>query len=178
MTYITKTVSNKSIIQTGKLVAQQLSEYQTQKLRQFLLEHGIHLTLINQHATLASLTIWDEKGFPIIAVNQELPKGRQAWELVAQTNWLISQQLWSLSQDSAMTKPNLIGQNELLHSRTIKNKDSDLPINQATIFAFTPNYQLDAVTQNRLSQLLNKTLQFNVAPLIKYQQAHLSKQKK
>lgn len=173
MTYDVKQINNKAIEQTGKIVAQQLSKYQTQKLRQFLLEHGIHLTPINQHATLASLTIWDEKGFPIIAVNQELPKGRQAWELVAQTNWLISQRLWDLSQNSSMTKPDLIGQNELLHSRTIKGKTSDLPINQATIFSFVPNYKLDVITQNRLNQILSNTLQFNAAPLVKYQQAHL-----
>ena len=163
-----KELTTALINQTGKSVAKQINDHESQGLRTFLIKNGIHLTPINEHKKLASLLIWSEEGFPIIAVNQKLSTGRQAWELVAQVNWLISQDLWELPHKNGNSA--VLTSNQLLHSRTILNQASDLPINQATIYAFTPAYKLDKPTQNKLAQALSLFFEFNVAPLVKYQQ--------
>lgn len=164
-----KELTTAVINQTGKSVAKQINEHESQGLRTFLIKNGIHLTPINEHKKLASLLIWSEEGFPIIAINQKLATGRQAWELVAQVNWLVSQELWELPHRKS-NKPAMFNSNQLLHSRTILNQASDLPLNQATIYAFTPAYKLDKSAQNKLAQALSLCFEFNAAPLVKYQQ--------
>lgn len=165
---VEKELTTALINKTGKRVAKQINDHESQGLRTFLIKNGIHLTPINEHKKLASLLIWSEEGFPIIAVNQKLSTGRQAWELVAQVNWLISQDLWELPHKNSSSA--VLTDNQLLHSRTILNQATDLPINQATIYAFVPAYKLDRSTQNKLVQALSLFFEFNAAPLVKYQQ--------
>lgn len=166
-----KKLTNELINKTGKKVAKQINENGSQGLQTFLVNNGIHLTPINEHEKLASLLIWSDEGFPIIAVNQKLSTGRQAWELVAQVNWLISQNLWELPYENK-PKPTITS-NQLLHSRTILNQETDLPLNKATIYAFAPTSRLDKSNQNKLIQALGLILEFNVEPLVKYQQEHI-----
>lgn len=170
MAYKVKTLTSINAKQTGKFVAEQLNKHQQEGLVNFLVNSGIHVAPIPNHKTLASISIWDEGGFPIISINQDLNKVRQAWEIIAQLNWLVSQSLWSLPKYYGK---NTIKHNELLYSRTIVTKDTDYLINQATIYAFMPNKKVDNYTKNQLAQRLGVLCNVNAAKLIKNQQEEI-----